>query len=694
MQSMTFIRSTLSIAISTVFMAGVVTAAETKPYQYRLDNSWLHIAQAKNPVAGAQFDLARIFKELGTRNVAKVQHIELSNAPQFRHTVENNKTFIGQKAVLNINDMNLKGQLVTTAGILNKGTEADQRTYQFNINNSTIKHLDDQKNAIVLSAGWTNENDISVVDNTHVIQLSNSNLDGNVAWQSGFAGAHTTQAQGFVNIDLTNKSNWTGDLSFSQEALHHANVSLDRSSWHGGVQKADTTNVQLKNGSTWQAMGGKVNIVSLENSTLVIASDSFASNLVQADKDSRIVLDKDVQNATMTNLLSTSAQPVAVELNNPNQTLSLTKPVAEKSLRLIVGSDYAENGFVPTKESIATLFNQVHVGRTQEGLKAGYFRIENNNLVADVVGGYFDQTNNSFNVTTTVNENVLLPRTVDMLAATQWRQEATFLTDRLSGLRAGTLTNGAWARVAGSKLELDTLNADYDYAGIEVGYDRTMALGTGALTAGVAATYTDGESDFTNGSADHTTGSVSLYGSYRFEKGSFVDLTAKFGRLENEMHLTSLNANGKDKAWATALSANFGHTFSMNSFYVEPVINVSYTSIQDKEYQIGAIHVNRDKVDSFMMGAGVTAGTSIDAFDLSARAMVRRDFTGELAATYADAKGIKRDVVDMADTWGELGLRATYNVNQNVTVSADVETAFGGDVDMPVRGSVTARYNF
>ena len=114
-----------------------------------------------------------------------------------------------------------------------------------------------------------------------------------------------------------------------------------------------------------------------------------------------------------------------------------------------------------------------------------------------------------------------------------WRQENNDMNKRLGELRDSKGQHGAWARMARGESKYGAQNVKNQYNYYQVGYDEKLSTDP-HWTVGVALTRTEGNSTFRDGTGENNHTGVAVYGSYLGDNGSFIDLIAKYARMDNE----------------------------------------------------------------------------------------------------------------------------------------------------------------
>lgn len=278
-----------------------------------------------------------------------------------------------------------------------------------------------------------------------------------------------------------------------------------------------------------------------------------------------------------------------------------------------------------------------------------------------------------------------------------WRDEMTSLNRRLDDLRDSSAhSNGLWARAYNSRSDYSARNVTSKYTAIQVGYDRQIV---DRFWLGGAFSYTDGEHELAAGSADNSLAAFTLYGTWMHENGLFVDVTGKYGRIDNEFDISIGGdlSEGDYDTNALGLSVQAGWRWQPNQFFVEPQVELMYGRMSSVDYTTSTgMHVDHDAVDSLIGRAGVRLG--VDYPDnrgrVYLRASVLHDWQGEAEYNFTKGGDFRHETDDLSGTWYEVGIGANFNVTDNLHFIGDLQTSQGGEVDTDYRINFVARYSF
>lgn len=123
------------------------------------------------------------------------------------------------------------------------------------------------------------------------------------------------------------------------------------------------------------------------------------------------------------------------------------------------------------------------------------------------------------------------------------------LAKRMGELRDNPGAIGAWVRLYGSEMEYGRQNVTAKNTSVQVGADRQV----GDWKIGGAFSYTDGQASYDFGEADNKSCAVALYGTWMAEKGLFLDLIGKYGRISNDFRLNGMDGDFDNNAYSASV---------------------------------------------------------------------------------------------------------------------------------------------
>ena len=317
----------------------------------------------------------------------------------------------------------------------------------------------------------------------------------------------------------------------------------------------------------------------------------------------------------------------------------------------------------------------------------------------DIIGGYSAKVIDGEVVAKTIKtvENPTNRAISDManISLMTWRQENNDMNKRLGELRDSKGEHGAWARMARGESKYGSQNVKNQYNYYQVGYDEKLSTNPN-WTVGVALTRTEGTSTFARGTGENKHTGLAIYGSYLSDNGSFVDLIARYARMDNDY--STIGAGVGDASYETngySLSAEYGKRFTKdNGFWIEPQVELTYGTVGSVDYLTSkGARVHQDSVDSLVGRLGFSLGKDIKQGNVYVRASYLYDFDGETKATMSGA-GTASFEQDLGGGWWEIGVGTNINLSDATHLYFDVEKTYGGNVATPWQWNAGVRWSF
>mgnify|MGYP000632928115 FL=1 len=180
------------------------------------------------------------------------------------------------------------------------------------------------------------------------------------------------------------------------------------------------------------------------------------------------------------------------------------------------------------------------------------------------------------------------------------------------------------------------------------------------------------------------------------DNGSFVDLIAKYARMDNDY--STIGAGVGDASYETngySLSAEYGKRFTNdNGFWIEPQVELTYGTVGSVDYLTSkGARVHQDSVDSLVGRLGFSLGKDIKQGNVYVRASYLYDFDGETKATMSGA-GTASFKQDLGGGWWEVGVGTNLNLSYATHLYFDVEKTYGGNIATPWQWNAGVRWNF
>lgn len=276
-----------------------------------------------------------------------------------------------------------------------------------------------------------------------------------------------------------------------------------------------------------------------------------------------------------------------------------------------------------------------------------------------------------------------------------WRQENNDMNKRLGELRDSKGQHGAWARMARGESKYGAQNVKNQYNYYQVGYDEKLSTDP-HWTVGVALTRTEGNSTFRDGTGENNHTGVAVYGSYLGDNGSFIDLIAKYARMDNEYKTIGGVGDADYKTNGYSVSAEYGKRFTKdNGLWIEPQVELTYGTVGSVNYLTSKdASVRQDGIDSFVGRIGFALGKNIKAGNVYARASYLYDFDGDTNVTFSKGGVTRSFEQELGGGWWEVGIGSNINLSDATHLYFDVEKTYGGDVATPWQWNLGVRYSF
>ena len=636
--------------------------------------------------------------EIGTKGVTNTVSINSSNT----HVV-----FSSNSAQVNINADNIN---------INSHADGDapavwvQKGGFVNLNGENINIKAEKYGLVAFPEGKLD------INGNLVVNVKNNAIDtrGNAIININTDGKHTTVLNGDIvfetpytdsgsvinsniNINLSGEeSSWTG------RAYQEYNVKVENES--GGYKliysaelKApdycgDVTGfkMNINDGASWNMTGDSfINNITVENGGVVNVQENVkAFNVGTAADKGGITL-----NNGIINLQGENQQITVTELDGTGGTVNTNslynkmniKNVDEDTAITVNGSGEIADAIYGGDATAQNLADVVTTGTksaasqitTDEGIIAG-------KITADVKDG---EVTNYTVAKNTTNVGISNLAAINLMT---WRQENNDMNKRLGELRDSKGEHGVWARMVRGEVEYESIQNQYNY--YQIGYDEKLSTDPN-WTVGMFLTRTEGNSTFRTGSAENNHTGVGVYGSYLKDDGSFIDLVAKYARIDSDFNANGGVGSGDYNTNGYSISAEYGKRFEQgNGFWIEPQVELTYGTVGAVDYTTGnGAKVRQEGMDSLVGRVGFSIGKDIKAGNIYARASYLYDFDGETEVTMSHS-GIS-DVYeqDLGGGWFEVGLGANINLSDATHLYFDVEKTYGGDVATPWQWSAGMR---
>lgn len=506
-----------------------------------------------------------------------------------------------------------------------------------------------------------------------------------------------------VNINLSGEeSSWTGrayqEYNVENESGRYEliySAELDAPDYCGDVTGFS---MNINNGASWNMTGDSfINNVTVENGGVVNVQENVkAFNIGTAADAGGIRLNNGV-----INLQGENQQITATELDGAGGTVNTNSLYNKMTIDTIVDStSITVNGSGEIADAIyggdATAQDLADVVTTGTKSAASQITTDEGIIAGKIAGKITADVNADGKITNTVyakNTNNLGLSNLAAINLMTWRQENNDMNKRLGELRDSKGEHGVWARMVRGEAEYESIQNQYNY--YQIGYDEKLSTDPN-WTVGMFLTRTEGNSTFRTGSAENNHTGVGVYGSYLKDDGSFIDLVAKYARIDSDFNANGGVGSGDYNTNGYSISAEYGKRFEQgNGFWIEPQVELTYGTVGAVDYTTGnGAKVRQEGMDSLVGRVGFSIGKDIKAGNIYARASYLYDFDGETEVTMSHS-GIS-DVYeqDLGGGWFEVGLGANINLSDATHLYFDVEKTYGGDVATPWQWSAGMRWTF
>lgn len=278
-----------------------------------------------------------------------------------------------------------------------------------------------------------------------------------------------------------------------------------------------------------------------------------------------------------------------------------------------------------------------------------------------------------------------------------WRAENDEMHQRMGELRSSNGEAGIWARMKRGESESGDLDITNQYSTYQLGYDEKV--GDSNWYIGGAISRTEGKSSFATGSGENQSTGFTVYGTYVADDGQYVDLSAKYARLDNEFDVfgrSGIESTGDYRNNGYAFSAEYGKRIEAgNDFWVEPQVQLTYGHLSSANYTTSRdVRVTQDAMDSVVGRLGFAAGKDIGAGNVYVKASYLYDFDGDTNVKMTDGKNSAVYEQDLGGGWFEVGIGTNINLSENSHLYFDVEKTYGGDIETPWQWNAGVRFDF
>lgn len=278
-----------------------------------------------------------------------------------------------------------------------------------------------------------------------------------------------------------------------------------------------------------------------------------------------------------------------------------------------------------------------------------------------------------------------------------WRAENDEMHQRMGELRSSKGEAGIWARMKRGESKYGDMDIKNQYSTYQLGYDEKV--GDSNWYIGGAISRTEGKSSFATGSGENQSTGFTLYGTYVADDGQYIDLSAKYARLDNEFDVfgrSGIESTGDYRNNGYAFSAEYGKRIEAgNDFWVEPQVQLTYGHLSSAKYTTSRnVRVTQDAMDSVVGRLGFAAGKDIGAGNVYVKASYLYDFDGDTNVKMTDGKNSAVYDQNLGGGWFEVGIGTNINLSETSHLYFDVEKTYGGDIETPWQWNAGVRFDF
>ena len=278
-----------------------------------------------------------------------------------------------------------------------------------------------------------------------------------------------------------------------------------------------------------------------------------------------------------------------------------------------------------------------------------------------------------------------------------WRAENDEMHQRMGELRSSNGEAGIWARMKRGESKYGDMDIKNQYSTYQLGYDEKV--GDSNWYIGGAISRTEGKSSFATGSGENQSTGFTVYGTYVADDGQYVDLSAKYARLDNEFDVfgrSGIESTGDYRNNGYAFSAEYGKRIEAgNDFWIEPQVQLTYGHLSSANYTTSrGVRAAQDAMDSVVGRLGFAAGKDIGAGNVYVKASYLYDFDGETSVSMTDGKNSAVYEQDLGGGWFEVGIGTNINLSETSHLYFDVEKTYGGDIETPWQWNAGVRFDF
>lgn len=468
-----------------------------------------------------------------------------------------------------------------------------------------------------------------------------------------------------VNINLT------GQNSMLNGNIYDYNIGENAQ----GTVANTGTNISFRNGATWNVTG-----------------DSIVKNII-ANNANINLKGNDRQNIYI-ETLNGSDNDITVNILDEAQ---ITIDTNNSTGLQVIGTSNATKRFNSSDlaGSMQQLVDTVGIGT---GNQLDSALAQESDILPEITALVDDNGNVIINSIRTkghvANEGITELANVAFMA---WRAENDEMHQRMGELRSSNGEAGIWARMKRGESKYGDMDIKNQYSTYQLGYDEKV--GDSNWYIGGAISRTEGKSSFATGSGENQSTGFTVYGTYVADDGQYLDLSAKYARLDNEFDVfgrSGIESTGDYRNNGYAFSAEYGKRIEAgNDFWIEPQVQLTYGHLSSANYTTSrGVRAAQDAMDSVVGRLGFAAGKDIGAGNVYVKASYLYDFDGETSVSMTDGKNSAVYEQDLGGGWFEVGIGTNINLSETSHLYFDVEKTYGGDIETPWQWNAGVRFDF
>ena len=537
-------------------------------------------------------------------------------------------------------------------------------------NNGTISNIG------TIQAGKLENNSGTIKDTSEIIADSIKN--------GTYNNVTGTITEGFITADkiTTNELNDWGEIKAGSITI------TENGSFYAHNAKLDVDTINLKNGALLSVKTDGIQFGTINAGTDTTIDIDTTGNGKGAgtwvDSENGISIDSIAGNGT--NIVVDNIEKTDVTIKeNKDSNLSIT------------GTEEVTNSF-DSNDIAGSLQNLANTINITSGNQTATITASEGDVLGEITAE-LDKNGNIVESSVSEQGNMITAGIGELanVAFMAWRAENDEMHQRMGELRSSTGEAGIWARMKRGESESGDLDITNQYSTYQLGYDEKV--GDSNWYIGGAISRTEGKSSFATGSGENQSTGFTVYGTYVGDDGQYLDLSAKYARLDNEFDVIGrggLESKGDYRNNGYAFSAEYGKRIAAaNDFWIEPQVQLTYGHLSSANYTTSrGVEAAQDAMDSVVGRVGFAAGKEIGAGDVYVKASYLYDFDGDTSVTMSKNGQSDTYEQDLGGGWFEFGIGTNINISETSHLYFDVEKAVGGDIDTPWQWNAGVRFDF